>query len=131
MFNKDCPNKDIHEPHEFDHKWPGNLDGPVTYKCPGVEFTEKDRLDWERNNRAFFKATGGSLEPLGTPFTFGIKQDREYPLKLDFENGKYTLCLSEDGQVYALRYGEPWRHFVGDKFMYTLARNVFNLGENE
>jgi hypothetical protein len=57
--------------------------------------------------------------------------ERVYPLKLDLENGKYTLMLSEDHKVTALRYGEAWREFVGDKFMYVLARQVFGLGENE
>lgn len=47
---------------------------------------------------------------------------------LDLENGKYTLVLDDDtGKVTALRYGEPWREFVGDKFMYLLALHIFDL----
>lgn len=42
--------------------------------------------------------------------------------QLVMENGKYTLVQYEpDGRIAALRYGEPWRDFIGDKFMYNLV----------
>lgn len=56
---------------------------------------------------------------------------RRYPLSMDFEGGKYTLKLHEGGIVTADRYGEPWRDFVGDKFMTNVARKLFELGEDE
>ena len=50
--------------------------------------------------------------------------------RLDFEDGKYTLILAEDGYtVTALRYGEPWRTFVGDKFITHLAQAVFEKAQ--
>jgi len=46
----------------------------------------------------------------------------------DLENGKYTIIQTEPyGAIEALRYGEPWREFVGDKFMYNLVEELFTL----
>lgn len=50
--------------------------------------------------------------------------------RLDFEDGKYTLILAENGYtVTALRYGEPWRDFVGDSFISYLAQAVFEKAQ--
>lgn len=46
---------------------------------------------------------------------------------MDFEDGKYTLVLSEDGHVTALRYGQPWREFIGDKFIGNVVEKLFQL----
>jgi hypothetical protein len=47
----------------------------------------------------------------------------------DFENGKYTLQQNDEehGQVTVLRHGEPWRDFVGDKFIYQLVSAFFDM----
>ncbi|MDF2506296.1 MAG: hypothetical protein K0Q52_155 [Microbacterium sp.] len=47
----------------------------------------------------------------------------------DFENGKYTLQQNDEehGQVTVLRHGEPWREFVGDKFIYQLVSAFFDI----
>lgn len=39
------------------------------------------------------------------------------------EDGKYTVVF-EDGKLYALRYGEPWRDLTGDKFVYALMCRI-------
>lgn len=50
--------------------------------------------------------------------------------KMDFEDGKYTLVLGEDGYtVTALRHGEPWRDFVGDSFISYLSQAVFEKAQ--
>lgn len=51
--------------------------------------------------------------------------------RMDFENGKYTLIMDDGGIVTALRHGEPWREFIGDKFIGLLARKVFGLEDHE
>lgn len=56
---------------------------------------------------------------------------RIYPLKINFEDGKYTLIMHKGGTVTALRYGHEWREFIGDKFIYLLARKIFGLQDNE
>lgn len=49
----------------------------------------------------------------------------------DFENGKYTLILDANGYtVTALRGGEPWREFVGDKFVSGLVITFFEHRES-
>lgn len=42
---------------------------------------------------------------------------------LDFEGGKYT-AVYKDHRLTVLRYGEPWRDFVGDKFISTLIDEI-------
>jgi hypothetical protein len=36
-------------------------------------------------------------------------------MKLELENGKYTIIRHDDGGMECLRYGEPWRELNGDK----------------
>lgn len=44
----------------------------------------------------------------------------------DLEDGKYTVILAEDGHtVRVLRHGEPWRDFIGDKFVSLLVQAFF------
>lgn len=98
----------------------GQCCGLGSYCCghPDNVHTHTKQEEWEVDNAIAIKAGAGPLEPL-------------YPMKLDLENGKYTLVLSESGSVTALRCGEPWQEFVGDKFMVAVARHIFELGENE
>lgn len=40
---------------------------------------------------------------------------------MKFEDGKYEVVFDERGiPQQVLRYGEPWRDLVGDKFMYLV-----------
>lgn len=57
----------------------------------------------------------------------GAEELRKIRQQLDLENGKYTLIQFEDGTLEALRYGEPWRTFVGDKFIGCVAEELFVL----
>lgn len=43
------------------------------------------------------------------------------------EDGKYTIKGIETGRLEALRYGEPWRDLVGDKFVLSLAQEIQTL----
>ena len=37
-------------------------------------------------------------------------------------DGKYTIVISDNGRMHALRYGEPWaRDLAGDNLVYWLA----------
>lgn len=46
--------------------------------------------------------------------------------RFDLDGGKYTVILNSDGYtVTALRHGEPWRDFVGDKFVSLLVQEFF------
>ncbi len=50
-------------------------------------------------------------------------------MRVDIEDGKYTYVFHEDGRSEALRYGEPWRDTVGDKFIYCMAAEIVDLRE--
>ncbi|MEO3931420.1 hypothetical protein WMO79_01215 [Micrococcaceae bacterium Sec7.4] len=43
------------------------------------------------------------------------------------EDGKYTITGIETGRLEALRYGEPWRDLVGDKFILNMAQEIQRL----
>lgn len=43
--------------------------------------------------------------------------------------GKYTYERDDDGQQRALRYGEPWRDLVGDKFVAAMGYEIERLQE--
>lgn len=46
-------------------------------------------------------------------------------MKHDFENGKYTLEFNElTGELKALRYGEPWQDFSGNKLIYLMLAEI-------
>jgi len=42
-------------------------------------------------------------------------------------DGKYTVVLSSEGYLRALRYGQPWRDCVGDGLILTLAQDIETL----
>jgi len=48
--------------------------------------------------------------------------------RLNFEDGKYTAWIPEDLDIdkviYIWRYGEPWREFLGDKFISILLDEI-------
>lgn len=46
---------------------------------------------------------------------------------IELEGGKYTYVSHDDGRQYALRHGEHWRDFIGDKFVYCMASEVAEL----
>lgn len=47
-------------------------------------------------------------------------------VKIDLNDGKYTYVM-DNGKQYALRYSEPWRDLVGDKFVYAMACKIQDL----
>lgn len=51
----------------------------------------------------------------------------ETTLSVSIENGKYTVEQSIDGNLYALRYGEPWRDLCGDNLVYAMAAEIHRL----
>lgn len=48
-------------------------------------------------------------------------------LRVEIEDGKYTVIQEADGRLLALRYGEQWRDLTGDKLVYALAAEVEKL----
>lgn len=50
-------------------------------------------------------------------------------LKLDFEEGKYTLILTDKYDIIAYRYGEHWKEFTGSKLMYLMMQEIHDLRE--
>jgi hypothetical protein len=48
-------------------------------------------------------------------------------LRVELEEGKYTVVQFENGAAVALRYGEPWRTLTGDKLVLALAQEVAEL----
>lgn len=48
-------------------------------------------------------------------------------MRLDFNDGKYTYILHDDGTQEVLRYGEPWRKLIGDNLVYWMGVEVHNL----
>lgn len=47
-------------------------------------------------------------------------------MKVEIEDGKYTYDFN-GGNAHVLRYGEPWRDVVGDKFIYCMASEIDEL----
>lgn len=46
-------------------------------------------------------------------------------MRIDLADGKYTYVFDEStGRQETLRYGEPWRSLIGDKFVYCLAAEL-------
>lgn len=50
-------------------------------------------------------------------------------LRVDIDNGKYTVVQNERGALSALRYGEPWRDLVGDNLIGAMAYEIDDLRE--
>jgi hypothetical protein len=48
-------------------------------------------------------------------------------LRITVNDGKYTVVMSQNGGLYALRYGEPWRDCIGDGLILALAQEVEEL----
>ena len=48
-------------------------------------------------------------------------------LRVDLENKKYTVVLTKDHHLKALRYGEEWRDCCGDNLIFYLAQEVQDL----
>lgn len=47
---------------------------------------------------------------------------------MKFEDGKYEVVFDERGiPQQVLRYGEPWRDLVGDKFIYLVLNELAEL----
>jgi hypothetical protein len=45
-------------------------------------------------------------------------------LRVDVEGGKYTVIQDHNGELKALRYGQPWRNLSGDKLVLCLAQEL-------
>ena len=42
--------------------------------------------------------------------------------QVSVNDGKYTIVIGDNGNMHALRYGEPWgRDLAGDNLVYWLA----------
>jgi hypothetical protein len=50
-------------------------------------------------------------------------------MRIELENKKYTVVLDDDGDFYALRYGERWRELGGDKLILSMAQRIDELQE--
>lgn len=51
-------------------------------------------------------------------------------LRIDIDDGKYTIVQPEDGQAYALRYGKPWlsaEQMTGTKMILAMAYELEEL----
>ncbi len=75
-----------------------------------------------------------SEEWKGTRVNRGERQADAWETVKVYENGKYELQAKEVLSGYdfrALRYGEPWRTFVGDNFLNIIFNDLKNLHEAE
>jgi len=45
-------------------------------------------------------------------------------MRVDVNDGKYTVVMSQKGELKALRYGEEWRDCCGDNLIYWLAMEL-------
>lgn len=50
------------------------------------------------------------------------------PITEHFEGEKYTVILDDKG-LRALRYGEEWRSFLGDKLIFLMLWEIHTLRE--
>ena len=48
-------------------------------------------------------------------------------LRVETSDGKYTVILSEEKGLYALRHSEHWRDLTGDKLILALAQEIEGL----
>ncbi len=48
-------------------------------------------------------------------------------LNVSVANGKYTIQMDTNGNLWALRYGEMWRSMTGDGMVLALAQEVERL----
>lgn len=53
--------------------------------------------------------------------------DSPVTLSVSVEGGKYTVEMTADGCLYALRRGERWRELSGDKLILALAQELSDL----
>lgn len=51
-------------------------------------------------------------------------------LRVDIDGGKYTVVMTQEGHLSALRYGEPWRECVGDNLIGHMAHEIEELREH-
>ena len=51
----------------------------------------------------------------------------EEVLRITVCDGKYTVIMTKDGNLRALRYGEEWRDLVGDGMVLSLAQEIDDL----
>lgn len=50
-------------------------------------------------------------------------------LRVTTLDAKYTVVLSNEGRLTALRHGRPWRECIGDTLILTLAQDIETLHE--
>lgn len=48
-------------------------------------------------------------------------------LRVETLDGKYTVQLTNEGRLTALRYNKPWRDILGDGLILTLAQDIETL----
>lgn len=51
----------------------------------------------------------------------------EDALRITTLDGKYTVVLTNEGRLHALRYGQPWRDCIGDGLILALAQDIETL----
>lgn len=50
-------------------------------------------------------------------------------LYVSVSDGKYIIQANADGDLWALRNGEPWRDLTGDKLVFSLAYELAEARE--
>lgn len=50
-------------------------------------------------------------------------------LRITTLDAKYTVVLTNEGHLKALRYGQPWRDCIGDGLILTLAQEIETMRE--
>lgn len=48
-------------------------------------------------------------------------------MRHEFADGKYTVIFEPNGRLYALRNGEPWQDFSGNKLLYCMLQEIDDL----
>ena len=51
-------------------------------------------------------------------------------MRHDFADGKYTVIFESDGSLRALRHGEPWQDFSGNKLIYCMLQAFDDLKQS-
>ncbi len=51
-------------------------------------------------------------------------------MRIELDGGKYTAIFEDNGQMKALRHGEPWRDITGDNLTYFLMCEVEKLRDD-
>lgn len=56
-------------------------------------------------------------------------ENKDDTIKLELQDGKYTIYHQNGENFRCLRYGKPWRNLVGDGMVLALVQEIERLND--